>query len=119
MQNKRSLGNQKEELAVAYVKEQGAVLLDRNVYFHGGELDLVAKDGEYICFIEVKYRKSTLFGSPEEAVTLAKQKKIIRGAQLYLYQNKYPSDTPCRFDVISIYQEEITWLKDAFTMGGW
>jgi len=52
-------------------------------------------------------------------VTLAKQKKIIRGAQLYLYQNKYPSDTPCRFDVISIYQEEITWLKDAFTMGGW
>lgn len=116
MQNKRSLGAEKEELAIAYIKEQGAELLEKNFYFHGGELDLVVKDGEYLCFIEVKYRKSSSYGYPEEAVTAAKQKKIIQGAKVFLYQNKYPSDTPCRFDVISIYKENISWMKDAFTL---
>ena len=119
MQNKRTLGTQKEELAIKFLEEQGAVLLAKNVYFHGGELDIIAKDGEYICFIEVKYRKNRAYGFPEEAVTAAKQKKIIQGAKVFLYQNHYPTETPCRFDVISIYQEEITWIKDAFNMGGW
>lgn len=119
MQNKRSLGLQKEELAVEYLKKQGAILLEKNVYFRGGELDIVAKDGEYICFIEVKYRKTEKFGTPEEAVTVAKQRKIIQGARLYLYRNRYPEDTPCRFDVISIYKDEIVWMKNAFGVSGW
>lgn len=119
MQNKRSLGAEKELLASEYLKEQGVFILANNFFFHGGELDLVARDGEYICFIEVKYRKSSSYGFPEEAVTAAKQRKILQGAKLYLYQNKYPADTPCRFDVISIYKDEITWIKDAFWAGGW
>lgn len=119
MQNKRSLGTEKEELAAAYITEQGAALLSKNFYFRGGELDLVAKDGEYVCFIEVKYRKNRNYGFPEEAVTVAKQRKMLQGARVFLYQNKYPADTPCRFDVISIYKEEITWIKDAFTLGSW
>ena len=114
MENKRKLGNDKEELAAAYLKEQGVEILAKNFYFHGGELDLVAKDGEYLCFVEVKYRKSALYGYPVEAVTPAKQRKILQGARFYLYQNRLPEDTPCRFDVISIYQEEITWLQNAF-----
>ena len=119
MLNKRSLGTEKEELAIKYLEEQGAAVLEKNFYFHGGELDLVVKDGEYICFIEVKYRKNKAFGLPEEAVTKAKQKKIIQGAKVFLYQKHYSSETPCRFDVISIYQEEITWLKDAFGINAW
>lgn len=118
MQNKRSVGAEKEELALAYLSEQGALLLERNFYFRGGEIDLIAKDGEYVCFIEVKYRKSDRFGSPEEAVTVAKQRKIIQGARFYLYQHRYPLDTPCRFDVISVYKDQITWMKDAFALGG-
>lgn len=114
MQNKRSLGTEKESLAIDYLQTRGAELLAKNFYFHGGELDLIVKDGEYICFIEVKYRKNKSFGSPEEAVTKAKQKKIIQGARVFLFKNHYPADTPCRFDVISVYQEEITWIKDAF-----
>ncbi len=98
---------------------QGAQILEQNFYFHGGELDIVAKDDEYLCFIEVKYRKNQNFGSPEEAVTLAKQRKILQGARRYLYQNHLPSDTPCRFDVISIYNEEISWIKNAFAVSGW
>lgn len=119
MQNKRSLGTEKEELAAEYLKAQGAELLAKNFYFHGGELDIIAKDGEYVCFIEVKYRKSKVYGFPEEAVTTTKQRKMIQGAKVFLYQNHYPVDTPCRFDVISIYKEEINWIKDAFTICGW
>lgn len=119
MQNKRSLGTEKEELAVAYLKEQYAEILDRNFYFRGGEIDLIAKDGEYVCFIEVKYRKSDRFGTPEDAVTVSKQKKIIMGAKYYLYQKRYSQDTPCRFDVISISGQEIVWIKDAFALTGW
>ena len=116
MQNKRSLGTEKEELAINYLKEQGARVLAKNFYFHGGELDLIIEDGEYVCFVEVKYRKSKSFGFPEEAVTTAKQRKIIQGAKVYLYQNRFAPDTPCRFDVVSVYGEEITWIKDAFTL---
>ena len=119
MQNKRSLGAEKEELAVAYLTEQKAEILSRNFYFRGGEIDLIAKDGEYVCFIEVKYRKNSKFGAPEEAVTLSKQKKIIQGAKVYLYQNRYPADTPCRFDVIAVSKENVTWIKDAFAITGW
>ncbi|MBO5176084.1 MAG: YraN family protein [Lachnospiraceae bacterium] len=119
MQNRRSLGTEKEKLAVRYLEEQGATVLAKNFYFRGGELDLIIKDGEYVCFVEVKYRKSMSFGTPEAAVTTAKQRKIIHGARLFLYQNHYGSDTPCRFDVISVYQEEITWIKNAFELNTW
>ena len=119
MQNKRSLGSEKEQVAVSYLTEHQAEILARNFYFHGGEIDLVAKDGEYICFVEVKYRKSNQFGAPEEAVTFSKQKKIIQGAKVFLYKNHYPTDTPCRFDVISIFGQEITWIKNAFSLTNW
>ena len=116
MQNKRSLGTEKEELAVAYLTEQKAEILARNFYFHGGEIDLMAKDGEYVCFIEVKYRKSTRFGAPEEAVDFRKQKKIIAAAQYYLYKNRIPFDTPCRFDVAGVQGNEIRITENAFWM---
>ena len=119
MQNKRRLGTEKEELAKNYITEQQAKVLAKNFYFRGGEIDLIAKDGEYVCFIEVKYRKSNKFGAPEEAVTLSKQRKILQGARVFLYQNRYPSDTPCRFDVISVYGDQITWMKDAFALNTW
>ena len=116
MENKRKLGGQKEELAAAFLKEQGAEILAMNFYFPGGELDIVAKHGEYLCFVEVKYRRSREFGVPEEAVTKAKQHKMIQGARRYLYQNRLPESTSCRFDVVSIYQDEINWIQDAFWM---
>ena len=116
MQNKRKLGSEKEELAIAYLTEQGIKILARNFYFRGGELDLIVKDGEYICFIEVKYRKNDRFGCPEDSVTFAKQKKMIKGARQYLYSKKYPEQIPCRFDVIAIHQEDITWIQNAFSL---
>lgn len=113
-ENKRNIGAQKEALALEYLQQQGVRILDTNFYFYGGELDIVAMDGEYLCFIEVKYRKNTSYGYPEEAVTPAKQRKIFQGARQYLHYKHYPEDTPCRFDVIAIYREEITWIRNAF-----
>lgn len=114
MENKRKLGSEKEVLAAAYLERQGVTILEHNFFFSGGELDLIGKDGEYLCFIEVKYRKSATYGFPEEAVTLAKQRKIRQGAGYYLYQKHLTYETPCRFDVISMYKDEIHWIKNAF-----
>lgn len=114
MENKRAIGFQKEQLAEEYLISQGIIILEKNFYFPGGEIDLIGIDGEYICFIEVKYRKSNQYGSPEEAITWVKQKKILSGARKYLYQRKLSFDTPCRFDTICIYGETITWIRNAF-----
>ena len=77
MENKRKIGGEKEELAVGFLKEKGIRILERNYYFPGGELDIIAKDGEYLVFIEVKYRKTASYGQPWEAVSNNKQKKIL------------------------------------------
>ena len=116
MANNRGLGTKKEQLAADYLTSQGVVILEKNFYFRGGEIDLIGKDGEYICFIEVKYRTSTQYGLPEDAVTWAKQKKIILGSKRYLYQQKLSQDIPCRFDIVSIYRENITWIRNAFAL---
>ena len=58
---------------------------------------------EYLCFIEVKYRSDLSYGSPLEAVTKAKQRKISRTALYYLTKEGYPEDTPCRFDMWDIF----------------
>ncbi len=116
----RCLGRKGEDAAANYIVSQGGIILTRNFFFKGGEIDIVAKDRffneDYICFIEVKARNSDKNGYPEEAVTLSKQKKIIRGALFYLNYKKIGTNVPIRFDVISILDNEVKWIKNAFTM---
>lgn len=114
MDNKRAIGAKKETMAIDYLTGQNVQILDRNYYFPGGELDIIGKDGEYLVFIEVKYRKNDCFGFAAEAVTAPKQKKIRLGAGKYLYAKHLPQDTACRFDVIAIQGETIEWIKNAF-----
>ena len=78
MENKRRLGLEKEKTAMEYLEKQGAIILEQNFYFKGGELDLIVLDGSYLCFVEVKYRKTRKYGYAEEAVTAQKQKKMIK-----------------------------------------
>lgn len=113
--NKRSLGREMEEKACAFLEEKGYKKICSNFYTKYGEIDLIMKDGRYIVFIEVKYRKNTIYGNPYEAVDRKKQWRIINSAKYYFYKNKLPSDTPCRFDVVSIAGEEIIHYKNAFT----
>ncbi len=82
-----------------------------------GELDFIARDGDTLCFVEVKGRRGTGFGSPEEAVTLAKRRHMLRAAEAYL-QAKRLRAVLCRFDVVSILDLpgnlKISILRSAF-----
>lgn len=115
MQNNRSVGTIKEDVAAKYLAKNGMEILNKNYRCRYGEIDIVAKDGSYLVFTEVKYRANTKNGYPEEAVTAKKQKTIAFVANYYLMQKHLSSDTPVRFDVVAILGEEITHIKNAFT----
>lgn len=115
MENRRAVGRKKEELAEQYLIGQGYDILEKNFYSYAGEIDIIARDGVYLVFIEVKYRKTLRQGYAAEAVTRNKQLRIYRAAACYLHRCGLPADrVPCRFDVVAIQGEEITLIKNAF-----
>ncbi len=95
------VGTHGEELAAKHLAAHGYRVLDRNWRWRQGELDLVAEKGGEIVFVEVKARRSHAFGTPEEAVTREKQRKLIRTAQAYLARRGRQAD-PWRIDVIAL-----------------
>lgn len=121
--NRRSQGQQLETLAAAFLEEHGVRITDRN--FHdgrAGEIDLIGYDGRTLVFFEVKYRRSTASGTPEEAVTLRKQQTISRAALFYLYLH-HRTEEPVRFDVVAMTQQapgqvHVRWIRDAFPFRG-
>ncbi len=116
--NRRQIGTEYERRAAAFLVEKQCVILERNYRCRAGEVDLIVRDGNYLVFVEVKYRRSAQTGDPLEAVNYAKQKKISRTALWYLQSHGYGLDVPCRFDVVGICQDQITWMKDAFLFAG-
>lgn len=112
--NKRRFGQEKELLAAGYLKGRGYRILEHNFHSRMGEIDLVARDGAYLVFIEVKYRRDTAAGYPEEAVTAAKQGKIMQTAKYYLMVHGLPENTPCRFDVVAMTGGDIRLISNAF-----
>lgn len=94
-------GKKGEDVAVAYLISKGYRIIERNYTCPFGELDIVAKDGDMVVFVEVKSRKSEYFGDPQAAVGREKQKKISRVSLQYLKEKHF---YPCnaRFDVVAI-----------------
>ncbi|MGC8615579.1 MAG: YraN family protein [Desulfurella sp.] len=108
-------GKKCEYIAVKYVKAQGYVVLSRNFRYKGGEIDIIAKNGNVLIFVEVKGRRNLSFGSAKEAVDQNKQKRIIEGSKLFMLKNNLnENDYNIRFDVITIENNKIEWLQDAF-----
>jgi putative endonuclease len=101
MKSTTSIGRQGEDLAVVWLGAHGYAIVVRNYRRRFGEVDIIARQGDDLVFIEVKTRSSSRFGSPFEAVTLKKQRQLSRIAKDYLARNKI-MDTSCRFDVLSI-----------------
>ena len=97
----RELGRFGEERAARYLRLHGYRILESNYACRLGEIDLIAKKGGYIVFVEVKLRKSADFAAAREFVTAAKQQRIRSTAALYLTQNE--TELQPRFDVIEIY----------------
>src|SRR5690606_40402414 len=100
-----------------YLQTEGYRILERNYRCRFGEIDLIARDGSVLAFIEVKTRRSRVFGAPALAVTPRKQRHIIKVAQLYLAQ-KGSEQAVCRFDVVTIELDRdrprIEIIKNAF-----
>ncbi|MDH7511697.1 MAG: YraN family protein [Clostridiales bacterium] len=118
MRNTHALGKSGEDAAVAYLKRKKFSLIERGFRFHRGEIDIIAYDGETLVFIEVKTRRDSMFGLPEESVTPAKQAQLRRVAEAYLMVNNL-CHVPCRFDILSVSYDEkkgykIRHLENAF-----
>ncbi|MBE5935296.1 MAG: YraN family protein [Lachnospiraceae bacterium] len=112
--SKRCIGNQYEDIAVDYLIKQGYKILERNFYSRHKEIDIIARDKQYIVFVEVKYRKDDSKGSALESISYRKKMNIIKSAKFYLYKHYYGRDIPVRFDVVCIQDEDISLIKDAF-----
>jgi len=113
----RATGEAAELRAIAYLQAQDYRILRRNYRIRGGEVDVVARDGAALCFVEVRSRASTRHGRAEETVSAAKQRRVILAARHWLVG--HPWSGPCRFDVVSLHGDganggEIRLFKDAF-----
>jgi len=113
--NKRETGTVYEAEAADYLIKNGVSILDQNYRIRSGEIDLIGRDGEYLVFFEVKYRRNNQMGEPLLAVTSRKQEQIRKVAKYYLYSHHYRTDVPVRFDCIGIMKDQIDWVKNCFT----
>jgi len=115
-----TVGSRGEELAAAFLERNGFALVERNFRCKGGEVDIIAKDGTTLVFVEVKSRKTLTYGVPQLAVTPFKQRQISKAALTWLARN-HKHDSPARFDVIAIllendYSHQIEHIKNAFDL---
>jgi uncharacterized protein (TIGR00252 family) len=102
---RRQLGDQGEDLAAAALKQQGYKILERNYVTPLGEIDLIARQGKVLVVVEVKTRRGSSFGTPQEAVNPGKQGRLRRLADYYL-KAKRLTGTPVRFDVVAVTLED-------------
>ncbi len=90
-----------EEVAVNFLRTKGYQVIGINFKVRGGEIDIIAKNKNFVIFVEVKTRKSAKFAEAKEFVTYAKQRKIVHATKHWLSRN--PTDLQPRFDVIEVY----------------
>ncbi len=112
--NRRAVGTAFEQIAADYLKKNGYSIMETNFRCKTGEIDIIARSEDYLCFVEVKYRSHTSMGFPAEAINHKKIGKITRTAQFYMLLHKIPQDTPCRFDAVVILEDDIALIKNAF-----
>lgn len=107
-------GEQGEALAAAFLQKQGLAITARNYRCRYGEIDLIARDGETVVFVEVRSRASGAFGGAAASITTAKQDKLLKAARHYLAT--LSSEPACRFDAVLITGDppQLEWLRNAF-----
>ena len=97
---RQGLGRAGEELAARHLSGQGYRILARNLRLPGGEIDILAREGDCLAVVEVRTRRGRTHGTPEESVTPAKQARLRRLAEAYLLTP--PEPVPCRVDVVAV-----------------
>lgn len=117
---RQALGLYGEDIVCRELERRGYALLARRYRTRCGELDIVARHGAWVVFIEVKARHDSSFGDPADAVTLQKQRRLVAMATDYVTRNSL-GETPCRFDVAAVDMSEqpprVTIFDDAFRPG--
>ena len=96
----RGRGREGEREAVRWLRRQGFRIVATNATERTGEIDVVAREGDTLCFVEIKARSGPGYGSSLAAVTAAKQRRLARAASSWLV--RHPWDGPCRFDVLGL-----------------
>lgn len=117
------LGKSAEDRAADFLKRRGYRIIQRNVRLKFGEIDCVAREGDTLCFIEVKARTSDDFGSALESINSFKQRKLSKLALAYLKKYYHSVDIKSRFDVVAVTpneqgDDEIEVIKNAFDFCG-
>jgi putative endonuclease len=105
------LGKSGEKKAASYLKKKGYQILHMNYRCRFGEIDIIAKQGDTVVFVEVKTRSSDKYGLGYESVTASKQEKLLKTTQFFFAEN---GESPARFDVISIDGKEVSHIENAF-----
>ncbi|MCP5189537.1 MAG: YraN family protein [Pseudomonadales bacterium] len=117
----KSLGDDYEERAALWLQRQGLRVLARNFRARTGEIDLIARDGRHLVFCEVRARSNRYYSSAAGSVDQAKQRRLLRTAQVFLQRHPALANLPCRFDVIAFEPRQsgsdldIRWIAGAFT----
>ena len=121
--DRRQLGQDAEDAALAHLQAQGLQLLARNVRYPFGEVDLVLRDGATVVFTEVRFRRGALFGGAAASVDAAKRRKLVRASQAWLKAHRELAHAPCRFDVVAVTPGiardgvlHCDWIRSAFTL---
>lgn len=118
MENKRKKGSEYEQKAARFLEEQGHRIMEMNYRCRLGEIDLITMHKGYLVFVEVKYRKTSRYGMPVEAVNLKKQRIISKVALHFLMSRFMTEQLPIRFDVVAILGEQIEVYENAFGFCG-
>ncbi len=116
--NNQDLGRTGEDIAAKYLTKHGYKIIARNFRCRSGEIDIIARDGEYIVFVEVKARTSDRYGAATEAVNIHKQQRLKRLATYYLHMTGQ-LNVNCRFDVVILMPDHnkdwaVSIIKNAF-----
>lgn len=118
MKSKNKIGLEGEDAAAVYLKQERFTIIERNFRANRGEIDIIAKKGKTLYFLEVKARGADSLIDPFEAVTPQKQRRIRRTAEYYLLKNPKMEKMPCSFGVIGIDHSycppSIECILDAF-----
>ncbi len=116
--SRRALGRYGERLAEGYLRGEGFRILARNLHLRHAELDLVALEGDTLCFVEVRLRSSADYGSPAESLDVRKQRRLFRAAGRALAEYRWPRHRAVRFDVVAVDAAQrpprVSLIRDAF-----
>jgi putative endonuclease len=117
--DRKSIGARGEEIATVFLRQQKYRIIENNYRCRCGEVDIIARDGKTIVFVEVKTRRTASYGLPQLAVTPFKQRQISKAALTYLTKNRL-MEAKARFDVIGILlltsEPQVNHIKDAFDL---